>query len=407
MSEVDQIVKQGIKAFKAGKRQEARALLEQALGQDERHEMAWLWMSAVVEKPEEQEICLENVLAINPDNQNAQKGLETVRKRLAASAPRPAPPEPASSPPAARPDPPAQEAEFEFFSQAQPSSALVEAGGNEAAIFAKAKAKKKDRSLLVGSVGEFEGAPQRGILQLFDAWIAALTFNRRDAYAAELPVATIGRTMIGVVLSTIIATLVLGVGFVIGLSKIMPWIYGVAGQALPLPEAFMLESTSMALQMTVISAPFLVIFFFALAFAMHLAAKVFGSKTSFYDNTHIFSVAYSPTIIILAFLVTIQIILMTTMLGQVNVNWDIDYWTQEELAALQSASDRFDSIFSLLGGVYTLFQLYAMAVWSHALGVVHGSGTIMGCITVIGGTILSVVCVFPATCCLLSNLMSL
>ncbi|MCA9919687.1 MAG: hypothetical protein KC445_17135, partial [Anaerolineales bacterium] len=73
MSESEQSVqtwlKAGITAVKQGDRVQGRQLLEKVLAADERHETAWLWLSGAVETAEERQICLENVLAINPDNQ--------------------------------------------------------------------------------------------------------------------------------------------------------------------------------------------------------------------------------------------------------------------------------------------------------------------------------------------------
>ena len=65
----------GITAVKNGNRSQGRDLLEKVLEVDERNEQAWLWLSGAVETAEERQICLENVLAINPDNALAKKGL--------------------------------------------------------------------------------------------------------------------------------------------------------------------------------------------------------------------------------------------------------------------------------------------------------------------------------------------
>ena len=73
--EIDNWLRAGIAAAKAGERDKARDLLMEALRADEENEMAWLWLSGVVQTAEEQRICLENVLTLNPDNQAAQRGL--------------------------------------------------------------------------------------------------------------------------------------------------------------------------------------------------------------------------------------------------------------------------------------------------------------------------------------------
>jgi hypothetical protein len=70
---------QAVKALKAGRKAEARRLLEAILVADQRNEQAWMWMSGVVERDDERVICLENVLSINPANERARNGLESLR----------------------------------------------------------------------------------------------------------------------------------------------------------------------------------------------------------------------------------------------------------------------------------------------------------------------------------------
>jgi hypothetical protein len=72
------MVKEGVRLFKANKKAEARSIWEQVTELDPYNEQAWLWLSAVVDSVEDQRVCLENVLYINPDNPNAKKGLATL-----------------------------------------------------------------------------------------------------------------------------------------------------------------------------------------------------------------------------------------------------------------------------------------------------------------------------------------
>ncbi len=80
MADTDNLLRQGIAAAKAGKREESRQLLMQVLEVHERNEMAWLWLASVIDDPSDQRICLENVLNLNPTNKNAQKGLAWIDK---------------------------------------------------------------------------------------------------------------------------------------------------------------------------------------------------------------------------------------------------------------------------------------------------------------------------------------
>lgn len=81
MSQLDVLVQQAVGALKANKREEARRILEHVVEQDERHEQAWLWLSGCVDTVDEQIICLQNVLTVNPSNQKARKGLDALQKQ--------------------------------------------------------------------------------------------------------------------------------------------------------------------------------------------------------------------------------------------------------------------------------------------------------------------------------------
>jgi len=104
---VDQLLRTGIAAAKSGQREHARDLLMRVVEQDEENVLAWLWLSGVVDSLDDQEICLENVLTLDPDNEAARQGLAWVRKQKGAQAPSPAetmpPPAPSPEPPAAEP----------------------------------------------------------------------------------------------------------------------------------------------------------------------------------------------------------------------------------------------------------------------------------------------------------------
>ena len=82
------MLNQAVAAARAGRKAEARRLLETILEADERNEQAWLWLGAVVDDPQERITCLENVLALNPNNETARRGLAALR----AASPPPASP---------------------------------------------------------------------------------------------------------------------------------------------------------------------------------------------------------------------------------------------------------------------------------------------------------------------------
>lgn len=102
------LLQQGIAAARAGRKPEARQLLMQVVEADERSEQGWLWLSGVVDDPNDIRTCLQNVLDINPGNAAAKKGLAWVEARYGPAQPaaaRAEPPTPQAA--AAEPEPPA------------------------------------------------------------------------------------------------------------------------------------------------------------------------------------------------------------------------------------------------------------------------------------------------------------
>lgn len=94
MLNVTSLIQEAKAHIKAGRKKEARQLLEQVIAVDERNEEAWLWLSGCVETPEDQLVCLENVLEINPKNEKARKGLERLQSRPNVAPPASAPANP-------------------------------------------------------------------------------------------------------------------------------------------------------------------------------------------------------------------------------------------------------------------------------------------------------------------------
>ena len=100
MTNVEGLIREGIAAYRAGRRDEARTLLNRATELDSHNAEAWLWLSAVVDNVEGQQLCLENVLAIDPQNRRALQGLEKIRKLLASRKPPVSPAAPSPQQPA-------------------------------------------------------------------------------------------------------------------------------------------------------------------------------------------------------------------------------------------------------------------------------------------------------------------
>lgn len=76
LDDARELRQQGIRAAKAGQKDEARQLLQQSLRIDPDSEPAWLWLASVANNNRERVFCLNKVLELNPNNETALKALQ-------------------------------------------------------------------------------------------------------------------------------------------------------------------------------------------------------------------------------------------------------------------------------------------------------------------------------------------
>jgi tetratricopeptide (TPR) repeat protein len=76
-----EVLRRAIQAARAGQRVEARDLLIELVEVEPRNEMAWMWLSGLVDSPEDQIIACENVLTINPANEKVRAHLAGLRRQ--------------------------------------------------------------------------------------------------------------------------------------------------------------------------------------------------------------------------------------------------------------------------------------------------------------------------------------
>ncbi len=72
-SEVSRLLAQGVAFAQAGQRVQAYNVLLDVVELDQHNELAWLWLSTLTDNLDDQRICLENVLTINPNNTFARE----------------------------------------------------------------------------------------------------------------------------------------------------------------------------------------------------------------------------------------------------------------------------------------------------------------------------------------------
>ncbi len=82
-SEVERMLRAGVKAAQEGKRGDARTLLLHVTEADVNNENAWLWLASISEYPEELLVFLNNVLRVNPSNERALEWHKATKSLLA------------------------------------------------------------------------------------------------------------------------------------------------------------------------------------------------------------------------------------------------------------------------------------------------------------------------------------
>jgi tetratricopeptide (TPR) repeat protein len=77
---LEELLQRGVTAVQMGHAEVAKECFLAVIAADEQHEAAWFWLGQVVEDIEDQRICLENVLTINPDHPEAARLLDRLEE---------------------------------------------------------------------------------------------------------------------------------------------------------------------------------------------------------------------------------------------------------------------------------------------------------------------------------------
>ena len=78
MADSDSILQLGIEAARAGDKAEARELFRLVTRENPSNAQGWLWLAGVAEDRDEKRAALERVVAIEPSNDLARKGLAAI-----------------------------------------------------------------------------------------------------------------------------------------------------------------------------------------------------------------------------------------------------------------------------------------------------------------------------------------
>jgi len=182
VADIEQRLRQAAHALRAGRKEEARTILMAVVDEQEHSERAWLYLSAAVDTLEEQQICLENVLTINPTNDKARQGLERVNAALAA---RQAPPAETYTPPFL-PDDGSQPAEGDGWSPVEaPTEGRLGSLERDPFVPATSVDWSRDDGPTVYGSGRQVDLPSE---QEYDDWVKGLNLAAGTTYPTPAPV---------------------------------------------------------------------------------------------------------------------------------------------------------------------------------------------------------------------------
>jgi hypothetical protein len=300
-SDIDRLFREGVAAIRAGDKASGREKLMEVVERDQMYEQAWLWLSAAVDTNEDRVVCLENVLTINPANEVARRGLEKLRRSASP------PSEPAPPPPPLIPDPPIPTARGSLLGAVESTGGLVQpkAGPvglpSEDQVSSPASPSKETEEEWRKPVLEAQAEPspedrplpQRNLLDLLDAWAAALVLLRGGAYRAEVLTANFGRVLVNLAFGSLLSGITLVLFFVLVITP-LGGIQRLIGRGLP-PEFIPSRLTAMAVSgIAAVVIVLLMLFIGSLVqgTVVHFVAEAMGGKGSFVQTLHAWTIAF-------------------------------------------------------------------------------------------------------------------
>jgi hypothetical protein len=79
----NELLRRGVEAARVGRRTEAREILLRIVDEEPRNEMAWVWLTGLVDGLEDKIVACENVLTINPGNEKVKAYLRMLLQQKA------------------------------------------------------------------------------------------------------------------------------------------------------------------------------------------------------------------------------------------------------------------------------------------------------------------------------------
>lgn len=278
--EIERLLERGIEAAQAGEDERARDLLIHVIELDERNEDAWLWLSFVVDQIADQIVCLENILTINPNDQDAAEDLDRLLREGSIEA--------------REPTLPRLEASEESTSPVCSQCGYRNPGWVYICDRCGADLRPVDlRETLSSGARPRSETP----LSLLGAWGGMLIFNRLLAFMPELALASWGRSMAALVLAALLITL-----YRFGLTVATGEVETI--RSLPDPNALLALAATLGSSLTaaLVTVGWTALSDLFLAPATWLGAQLMGGQRDFKTHAHLATVMLSGWAVLTAIL---------------------------------------------------------------------------------------------------------
>lgn len=203
IGQIESLLQKGIEAARAGDRKRAYDIFVHVIELDQRNEQAWLWLSSVADSRADKEVCLENVLLINPDSTYAAMGLKHLRQQPEEYDARPSVlPRLGGPRPPVRPEKPGAPAEPPPAVRVCPHCGFHNPGW----AYLCDRCGANVRAISTREVMAASSAREHYAITLLEAWGGAFVFSRRWAFVAELALASWRRASVAVLSGALIAS---------------------------------------------------------------------------------------------------------------------------------------------------------------------------------------------------------
>ena len=271
--DIQRLLDEGIASLRIGNKEEARRKLMQVINADERNEYAWLYLSEAVDSDEDRQICLENVLTINPANEQAETRLKALEEEMARGQVTTAD---LVCPTCGATNPPGSQrclncyADFEQVIAAQspvPAESVAETEVAEPPL---------------------REVRHKSFLEMLDTWAEMFTLPNQARLDEEHAYARWGLTIPGILLASVITTFFVALTNV-GTTLLLP------GDTLDLAQLLPTACTG-----AVAGAVGGVIAFFIYSGLYYLLARILQGRGEFVVQSYLLSLVYGPFSLVMA-----------------------------------------------------------------------------------------------------------